>query len=569
MPMMQKKLSTMAIILLFTILKPVAAFALDFPLGSWAGSLQFEGQNKSIPVRVESFKYQPNDLDLFPQFQMHFRFNLGGLTSHEYFAQHFEHVHYDFDHGAVTLDSDNNDFIMSLTLSSSGNRPVLKGSVLSKSTGVNGQISVTFLTDEPDDSSNSSKPLESNQIIPELAGSYEGTCGTETALVQTMRGYDQVPDSRFPGISGYKIVSQLGFDDEDLCGPPPDASSNNEKHWCIQKAFDRAEYNVATGQLALGGWGGSPPCKLIDGSLTCIIAFADRKLDCSLTKKAQGSLPEFKVFPRLFSVATTPAQRKDLPLPTPPDSKELTAALTGSYYGFLHHETLDRYQGITVKVIATVSSENPHNPNMVYISGTSILGFNNESGIETKASVPFDRKAFYVKNGFTLDSNDSDIFIQIAGWKQGYILGTLYSRQFGKVGTVQLVKDNTPTIDAAAAFISSPLGSFIGPLNSDHKDPYWEVQLSAETQISSRNSSTVHFRGQLAADSGRLATRPIVRGEYDSFSQSVSFMTDYSGTGRFASGSFAHSGLSLVFPSLPSFGYIMNDQFLELNVIKQ
>ena len=553
-----------------------SALALDFPLGQWSGWMKFDGQQSKFAVKLDTLKYQPNDPNEFPRFQMLFRVGLGGFLSPEYFSQYYGTVNYDFDHGNVTLDTAENDLVMALKVEHVGSFVVLRGSVFSRSTAVSGNLVMKYLTDEPDDggSPGDDPTIDPAPFASPLTGQYEGKCGNDDAVfqIETARGLgDELPDARFPGLKGYKFNARLGFDDAALCSTDGIARPG-VRNWCTVRSYSSGEFNIANGSLLLGGSGGTPECVLRDGLLQCNVRVTENPVACSLRQVGPQQPSDFHPFPRLFSVASTADQRRDLPPPSPPSSSALLQALNGMYAGFLHHESTDRYQPVRLNVLASVSTENPHNPNMVYISGATVLHFNEPTALQPLIwSQRFERKAFYVRAGFTLDDHSSDSFIQIDAWKQGLITGTLYSRQFGRVGTIQLVKGSMPALDSRAKTIVSPIGTFSGPIvSSPNTNRFWLFQTVAETQATEAGKSTLSFRGEVGTPSGLIIRKSIVQGSYDFLSQSIAFATEEEGGDlHIYTGHLFDWGMGLYWPGAPFFGIIISSSHAELRYLRQ
>ena len=564
------------IVCLVSALWSPTAFGLNFPSGSWVGRIKFDGQENKFAVKLDTITYQPNDLDQSPVFQMHFRIGLGGLTSPEYFSQYYESVIYNFDTQYVTLDTPENDLVIMARVEKLGALTLLNGHVFSRSTAVSGTISLKFLSDEPEDGPTDAPArdlgapdnrnfdgdpdLDTALTAGTLSGQYEGLCGHELVAIQieTARGLGEKPDPLFPGLSAYTIMGRLGLNEPFVCALNEVTLPEGEKDWCTYRSYSSGTYNMANGLLTLDGPSTSQNCSLLDGNLICSVRLrpmSDTPItNCALKKVPAPATGVFKPFSRQFSIPTTADQRAELPGIAPPASTELVTALDGMFSGFLHHETSNLYQPMRMKVVATVSTVNPHNLNMVYISGATILHFDKPNAPQPLIwSQRFERKSFYVKNGFILDDHNSDSFIQIDSWKKGLISGVLFSRQFGRVGTIQLVKAGMPALDPRAKIVANPIGNFSGPSLTGPIHNFWWLQTTPTVQSIADGSSTFRFHGEVGTNGGIILRMAIAQGSYDFFTQALGFtvMDGDSGQPRLFTGHVYQSFMSLFWPGAP------------------
>jgi hypothetical protein len=560
-----------------------SVFAVAMPIGSWIGWMKFDGQQAKYAVKLETLNYQPNELDHSPVFQMHFRIGLGGLTSPEYFSQFFEKVNYNFDTQSVTLDTAENDLILTGRVEKISSLTLFRGNVFSRSSAVSGSVVLKFLSDEPDDEPNlaavdAASDDPDNDPAPfaqTLSGQYEGLCGIERAIIQleTARGLGETPDSLFPGLAGYTVSGRLGFDLPRECALPG-IHIPSGRDWCTFESYASAQYNIANGFLTLNGGQHSQSCRLLDGQILCSGIFrpvgSSTPTSCVFNRIPSGVSAPARPFYRQFSVPTTADQRQALPEMLPPANTDLVAALDGMYSGYLHHEGNNLYQPMGLKVVASVSTENPHNLNMVYISGAAIFHFDSPTSTQAPIwSQRFERKAFYINNGFVLDDHNSDTFIKIDLWKKGMITGVLYSRQFGRVGTIQFVKSAMPAIDARAKFVANPLGSFLGPVPVGPREASWWLRVTPQIQTASLGQSTFSFQGQLGTNNGIVPRRPMEVGAYDFYTQATGFLIGSSDGPRMYSGHVFDWGLSLFWLGAPRFQVLIPGSHEELPYKRQ
>jgi hypothetical protein len=256
---------------------------------------------------------------------------------------------------------------------------------------------------------------------------------------------------------------------------------------------------------------------------------------------------------RSFHLSPSEEQLRDLPeTGFVPDAK-LAELLDGKFSGYLHHEELDRYQAVTLNVVASVSTENPHNPNKIFVSGTAVLHFG-EPALGQLVAQRYEPRSFYLRPGFALNAPGTDSFLMIEEWKQGYIRGIWYSQAFGRVGTVELVKGELPRLSAGAKKIPAWQGEFSRNFSADGKSKRWFSVLSA-SQPAERLSSTVSFMGSYQALVSLTPIEPMERGAFDPYTGALgwSFSPKERGGLSVASGKLGDDGsLEMHWPPAPN-----------------
>lgn len=532
------------------------------PMGRWTGWLKIDSQQSKLAAVLDTYLYQPEDITSFPRLNMTIRIGLGGYSSAEYVSQVYEDVHYDFDHGTITLDSEENDIVLAGQVQTYNSMNVFEGTYFSRASSVGGTFSFKFLSDEPDDDPDPDHDpmLDPQPYKSTINGQYEGKCGNSDSIfqIETFRGMGENVDRSQPGLIGYSMSSRLGYDDARLCST--DSSPEpGVRYWCTYKAYTGGNFNFYTGSLILNGWGGTTPCTLIDGDLSCRVRYLQETQDCRFRRVDAPQINPPAYAYRRYNLNPSSDQLRPLPDPMPPENTALIQALTGAYSGYLHHELTDKYQPMKLNLLATTSSENPHIPNMVYISGAFVFVFGAPSAQAPIWAQRFDRKAFYVKGGFTLDDHNSDAFLQITRWSKAYVEAVLYSRAFGRVGTVQLLKGSMPSISPQAVLIPNPLGEFEGPITTGDMNRWWWFQTVAQTQTSGREKSTFSFKGEIQTTDGIIARRPIDVGAFDFYSGAIAFTAGLGGDQeRSFSGNARSDGMNLLWPGVAQFGIIIS-----------
>ena len=490
----------------------------EFKQGRYVGYIQLDDNNEKVAVVVNTFMVQPEDFTAFPTLNAIFTLYLGGYGSPEYITETFEDIRYDFNSGQLALDEPANDLVITAEIQNP-QRPTVSGQVWIRSAAKSGTISVVFETDEPD--SPITEPEVADGFMTSLRGEYEGFCGEQHAKMQLTsgKGLDSADPSSH-GLNGYAITAKLAFDEPGVCGDLfPD-----EPVWCVSRSYESGTYNFFSNSLTLESARGGTTCSLANGRLQCGVRMLDVTLACDLNKTDQSTLP-YRAFVREFNVRATAEQRLPLPAPAPPQHAALVQALKGQFLGYLHHEGTNRYQPFKLNVIPTVSTVNPHNENEIFVSTTAVTYFGRMMG-QTFWAQQLEKRSFYLRPGFTLESPNTDGFLQIEDWRQGYIKAVWYSHGFGRVGTVQLVKATSlPELPPEAAVVGSIAGEFQGPPVADNGFNWWFKTL-VPTQLAGRDHTTFSFFGTTQLSGGIIVPIPIAEGTYDPYTGAVSWLTD-------------------------------------------
>lgn len=521
--------------------------------GTWVGYLTPEGGGDAVPVTMESFLVKPDSIKEFPRLNLLFKTSLGGYFSKEYETEIFEVLDYDFDQGLLPLNDSKNEMVVNAVVYSSP-KVEMEGTVYLRSAAIRGSIYLEYLTDEPegDDTKRAIPPF-----IPKLSGQYEGKCGLENAVLQleTAKGLSWETPVPTTGLHHYLITGVVGIENG-LC---PRVNPINRPNWCVDHAFSSGSYDFYQKKLFLSGTQETEECTREGDGFVCLMRFLPKDESKPLVeetcrfRKVKEPITPFKVYPRSYHVASTPEQKTPLPPAEPPASKDLVTAAQGAFYGYLHHESTNRYQPLRLDVIATTSTENPHNPNNVFVSVSAVLSFGRNISSEYWAQ-QFDRRSLYLVPGYTLISGESDTFLQITEWKKGFISGTWFSRAFGKVGTFEVVKGaKLPEIPVGAQMVEGIAGRFRGAEEMGGKD-YWEMKLLVPKQPHFLEKSYMIFQGnyQLFAGGASWPIKRIFRGAYDIYTGAVGWSIDDSTAGetKLVTGYFDDKkGLKLFWPN--------------------
>lgn len=527
--------------------------------GRYIGWITLDGRNERIAAVADFFLESPEDLRNFPRLVANLRLSLGGYNSHEYITETFKDLKYDFDNGNLTFNESERDLLMTTKIYQQGGRAKVVGQVFVRSSATTGSVELLEESDEPGDDENITplSPSENGPFIPLLDGQYEGDCNGNGAAfqVQTVRGLqaDEVA-SRGSGLERhYGITARLAFKNDSFCGDLP------SDRWCTKLHFKKGSYNFYLGKLNLQGEQSSEECRIKSGEITCRIRTFREVLACKFTKKQDvAESPRF--FTRRFSVFPTEEQNQDLPPPAPPLNEALSTALRGSFFGYVHNETNDVYFPVRLDIFPYSSTDNPHNPNQMMISSTASIYLGGASS-ESIVTQRYEPCSFYIRPGFTLSGPDADSFISINEWKMGYIRGVWQSHEFGKVGTVQLVKGALPTLPKEAKVLPSFAGEFKRTLHRSQISQW--IRFIFPAQPNDLNDHLIRFSGSYQAAVGTTPIRDIERGTFDPYTGRIGWLILKDDASTFGSGYIDTEAARLFFPPSPIFGVVANSYIYE------
>ena len=533
------------------------SFAGELKQGKYTGWIQLEGSLNKIALTADFFQESSEDFTKFPKLKAIVKMNFGGFGSHEYMTEVYKDLKYDFDNSVLTWDETENDLMMSTTVQSIGGKATITGSVFVRSSALTGSLFLKEVSDEPDDDEPSPKVTEvpSESFFPKLDGQYEGVCDQKPAVfqVQTVRGLKSDKNNETEinnrGLDRYYgITGRIGFKNDQLCGDVGSA-------WCSRFHFSSGSYNLFLGKISLLGGYSSEECISTGNTWECSIRTSNKTVRCQFKKQTEKSKSAF-FFPRKFQLQPNQDQLKELPPPSPPTNRDLSNSLKGRFQGFIHNETNDTYLPLRIDVIPFSTTENPHNPNQIMISTTAsiFLGSTHSGSFFIQR---FEPRSFYLRPGFVLAGPNTDSFFVINDWKQGFIRGDWYSKAFGKVGTVQLVKGSQVMFESGHSAVANFAGEYERTLSltipgtkEKSSIKQW-LRFIFPTQPTDIKEHVIKFTGTYQSIVGNTAIREIDKGTFDPYSGHIGWML----SSTFSSGTIKKDGsLQMFWPSLPLVG---------------
>lgn len=523
--------------------------------GHYVGYLKIDGRAERFAAQADFYLEAPDEWTVFPSLHALIKLNLGGYHSTEYLTYSYKNIRSDFDRGTLEFDEATSDLVISGLIRSSEGHTHVEGKAWLRSTAQTGTLVLDLVTDEPADEELA--PPDANLKIPfapKLDGQYVGTCdGKESVFqIQTARALRLRETEKDGGSAlAYEVVARIG------------SRSNGEKGdvvspWTAIGNFAGGFYDPFRGRLLfLGPSSTSIQCSRLLSKLTCSYRILKTKVQCKFERESTKTRgPE--TFPRQFHLKPTSEQMSPLPdAGTVPDA-ELASLLEGHYSGFLHHESLNLYQHVALRVVATVSTENPHNPNKIFVSATSVVSFG-EPKQEQFISHRYDPRSFYIRPGFVLNATGTDSFILITSWTKGSIKGEWFSQNFGRVGTIELIKGDAGRAPASIALMKSWHGEFTGgaidgggnPTLPQKTDRWFSMLMP--NQPAERSESAVPFVGSYQSLSGFTKIEPINRGMFDPYTGAIAWaFSQYEGLTIVSAQLNPDGTLSVFWPPAPN-----------------
>jgi hypothetical protein len=541
--------------LTFGLFAPVADGA-PKPLkyGRWVGG--FKPAIKSLPLgaTLDLFITQPNEVTAFPRLEALFKVALGGIQGREFHTIHFKNVNYNYQTGDFIFDEPNAEFLIEAKVSGENK---IQGSVTNTATGALGALELVFIdktaSNEPCDPD---EPCSSQQdptswiprgsYFPLLGQTFEGACnGQRTRLELSTARFEKPSEDPQGLLGGFQVSARLGSHSDSCTG------------FCVERSWDNAQFDFFRSHLTLTSAQFSDDCSLgHNGELKCQLSANNRNKECQF-KPTQTPDFNFKVFENKFQMNPTPEQRRALPQ-NEASFDSLRAALSGEFSGYLFHEKSGVYQPMQMGVNATISTDNPHNQPFVYVSGQTRLYLGRDFA-SPFINVRFDRRTFFASQGFTLSAEHNDVFFVIQTWTSGYISGSAYSKQHGRVGNFELSRATLSSLPSTLSPQSSVSGLFQGLPRAGALP--WRFSLMPTELTTTSGLIPMNGTVQIVADGQPIPRFGISRGSYDVFSGEVAVQVKESESAeRFVIGNFVDSkNLFLSFGSSSSFGTLMSE----------
>lgn len=511
--------------------------------GRYVGYIKMDGRNEKIAVQGDLFVQSGENPAVNPKLIFLLKFSFGGYHTSEYFTQVYQDIRYDYETGDLELDEPTNDLVFTAKSHSMEGVTHLFGQVWSRFSSRGGEFFLQSASDEPTAVS-SDVPF-----APRLEGQYTGRCNGKMAAfqIQTGRGLKFRDASDGRDLFDYQIVGRVALSKKAVASPNSESAP-----WLVQGDFAGGIYNPFIGHLVfLGPSSTAIDCNLHQGRLTCSYRLPKLKIKCQFDRDDKTIQPP-TVYKPQFHLNPTQDQLKELPVADARMKSRLIELLKGDYAGYLHHESTNRYQPMSLHVVASASTENPHNDTKIFVSTTSVLYYGRTHS-DQFMSQRYEPRAFYIRPGFALSAPGTDSFIQIEEWKTGYIRGVWYSKNFGRVGRVELVKGEAGQLPNSLSILPQWEGEFQSTFGKgDARDNQHWFYLIFSNPAAERLDSSVPFMGSYQTVTNISKIEPIERGRYDPYTSTLAWSFSVNGGTTIVTGKVDMDGrLMMYWPPAP------------------
>lgn len=490
-----------------------------------------------IPARLDLVIVQ-ND-DEYAHLRATFKVMLGGFQSFEYVTQYYEKVSYSWVGQELTFESDQRELMLANGKVHMMNmKLMIMGDFRSSAGGVTGSVTLVHFPEEE----NSPPEMLASTIFPDvpvltsLTGSYKGMCEEDEYELQ-------IEASKWHGTNGFSTNPLVGYMIRGRLGKRGDQVCEDDLY-CIDRPFTEGSYNFYRGQLELTGRLRNLRCSVNNTKIKCG--------PCTFEKNQSifNSVDKDKSYKRYD-------REVDLDLgENEPLSDFLEPSdLKGDYFGILHHESTNSYQHVRLNVNALKYTDRPNRPETLYVSANAWLYFDDPNESNEFIGYKFDQRPYLDTAPNFLFEGSGDAFFRVTSWTTTAIVGEWYSKVYGRVGTVQLVRSN--------GFFNMDSQMLLPGLSGQYQGPMWELDLTVRGNSDDFNEGG--FYPLRVAGVGRIpdltAAHPISAGTYDFYTNTIAIEMDGQ---RIGLGNLDHEGLDLFWPGKQSWGIQMGTHSFEI-----
>jgi len=417
---------------------------------------------------------------------------LGDFQSSEYVTFSYTDVKYDAVTGRMSFSHPDQDLSFVTTLKFDG---VLVADVSSATMGSLGRLTlrndVDSITPERD-------------LIAPLWGEYRGTCDGRDQLLQlyTYRSTREVGRTSHALIS-IDVRGAEGYLDR-LCNPNLDAPM---KHRCLMNRLTAGTYDFFKGTVTLDG----------DKPRSCVVTATGLACDgCDYRRVSSEGQTTSANAPKTFPTSKPDAFGEPGPSNTNGD-------LTGTYFGYVHHEYLNQYQSASLSLQATPASDGRLN-----LSAVARLYFGDHRSSEVLA-YNFADASFPVvmAKGHVLFARPElgiDAMVTITSMSPEKISGVWHSSRFGRVGSFVMTKNAPPKLGDGAVVMKSLAGDYTW----DRYTLKTQVRTSAASLLTENPFFPLEFNGNLSFNGGggfpNARVMNIAGGSYDFYTGRVALL---------------------------------------------
>lgn len=426
--------------------------------GRYKGKLRLPARKSQLNAVLDLFLVQEHDE--YPKLKGILKVSVGGFQSSEYLTYVYEKISFDPDKKTLTFGADSEDILLTNVMV---HGDMLMGTYRVQSANAEGPFTLDFDRpfNVPEESTAPGGPSDgggnhgdhsghtghtlngalASQVVPSLAGEYAGQCDGRQVLLQLdtrrSRGGAGLGSNPF---NQYEITGRLG--------------TLNDLLGTIKSViYHDGTFDPFSGALTLAGEPESMTCQVdTTGNMTCGKCQLSRK---SSFEELVGFSPELPIHERSYRLP-----RQGHPIFT---EEPKAWQISGTYSGYLHHERSGLYQPVSLVLDAYYYSDRMHAPNQLYVTGQFELGF--EGGAATEKVVyRLGKRPWLFSKGAMVLKGAGDGFGVVREWRAGLLIVDWYSTVFGRVGTMELVQGQLPTLPSGLRVVKGLSGTYIGPI---------------------------------------------------------------------------------------------------------
>lgn len=283
-------------------------------------------------------------------------------------------------------------------------------------------------------------------LLRELTGTYVGK--DRILQLQAFRSPQERQDFGSSPFAENEIRGHLGRVNSNLGG------------LILDSVFTEGSYDFFNGRMILFGNMESINCAVDSDTLVCEEEIYKRLDETNRSEEAVSSpFWEKELREDMAHASSAPAD------------------LSGQYWGYVHHESLNQYQiaGLNIVALPSTNDEN------FQLSAIASLHFGEKKGVEVIPYKYAPKNYPIMSPKLVFSRPENDAIVQIHSWAHGVLRGIWLSRCFGRVGTFELRKDKMPEIPEGAAVMPS----LSGVRNSDS----WQIQLKVAPKATTAHSA--------------------------------------------------------------------------------
>ncbi len=414
-------------------------FAAGPKIGTYIGFVTFEGRTEKVGLCIE---FERRDtVDGKSQLIAFLKLKLGGFTTHEYVSHYYVVEDYLWDSSEIVLDGMLSGFGTDLTfwqgmVLDDGNK--ITGKIRSTRGGVIRGHAELVYTPTPDDFEKVNAIFPNIPMVKSLTGEYKGRCeGKDITLQLEASKLEDSSRDKINTLQGVQIRARtLGYS----------RFSTLAGNSTIFGTWLGASYNPYSAVLLLPA--AEESCHVKGDSIKC-----GNRCEFTRLASAPDSLDEYMVKYKCSKKSREHhlkgiEQIENHIFPTKDRSN-----IEGEYYGVLHLEERNIYKIMSLEIALSgapvENSDHRSWQKMVSMVGRIFPSTDHGTDTDTDSSISIAFVPTQLALGkfkeLLLDSTGDQI-LKITEWGEQGLKGILYSKSYGKVGTVEFVKGENPDV---------------------------------------------------------------------------------------------------------------------------